>query len=125
MENHRQWQAVGLIERLRSNAFWILEIPASASRAEMERAAQKILGLVKLQVAHVRWVATPLGRIERTEEVVVDAVRALRDDRQREVQAQLLRFAQLLGQQEVEVSAPVRLSVRVDDCFGLGDGKPP
>ena len=65
------------------NPFFILGIPAEASRIEIEREAQKLLGMLELDFAAVRTYTTPLGDRPRTPEAVRAAVAALRDPYQR------------------------------------------
>ena len=61
------------------NPFFILGIPADASRIEIEREAQKLLGMLELGFADAMTYATPLGPQARTPELVRAAVAALRD----------------------------------------------
>ena len=61
------------------NPFFVLGVPADASRIEVEREAQKLLGMLELGFADARTYATPLGPRERTAEIVRAAVAALRD----------------------------------------------
>lgn len=64
---------------LAENPFFVLGIATSASRIEVEREAQKLLGMLELGFADARIYATPLGPRERTTEMVRAAVAALRD----------------------------------------------
>ena len=61
------------------NPFFILGVEADASRIEIEREAQKLLGMLELDFADARTYATPLGPQLRTAELVRAAVAALRD----------------------------------------------
>ncbi|HSR99096.1 MAG TPA: hypothetical protein VLM79_18705 [Kofleriaceae bacterium] len=61
------------------NPFFVLGVPADASRIEVEREAQKLLGMLELGFAEARTYQTPLGPRERTAEMVRAAVAALRD----------------------------------------------
>lgn len=61
------------------NPFFILGLGADASRIEVEREAQKLLGMLELDFADARTYATPLGPQPRTPELVRAAVAALRD----------------------------------------------
>lgn len=67
------------------NPFFVLEMPISASRAELERAGQKLLALLELGTARVRTCQTPLGVIERDADLVRAALAALRDPETRAV----------------------------------------
>jgi hypothetical protein len=61
------------------NPFFVLGVPAEASRIEVEREAQKLLGMLELGFAEARTYQTPVGPRERTAEMVRAAVAALRD----------------------------------------------
>jgi hypothetical protein len=61
------------------NPFFVLGVPADVSRIEVEREAQKLLGMLELGFAEVRTYQTPIGPRERTAEMVRAAVAALRD----------------------------------------------
>jgi hypothetical protein len=61
------------------NPFFILGFAADASRIEIEREAQKLLGMLELDFTDAKTYATPLGPQIRTAELVRAAVAALRD----------------------------------------------
>lgn len=61
------------------NPFFVLGVSPDASRIEIEREAQKLLGMLELDFADARTYATPLGPQPRTQEAVRAAVAALRD----------------------------------------------
>jgi len=65
--------------KLADNPFFVLGVTTEASRIEVEREAQKLLGMIELGFAEARTYATPLGPRERTAEMVRAAVAALRD----------------------------------------------
>lgn len=65
--------------KLADNPFFVLGVTTEASRIEVEREAQKLLGMLELGFADARTYATPLGPRERTAEMVRAAVAALRD----------------------------------------------
>jgi hypothetical protein len=65
------------------NPFFVLGLAADASRIEIEREAQKLLGMIELGFADAQSYATPLGLRPRTTEMVRAAVAALRDPYQR------------------------------------------
>ena len=69
--------------RLAENPFFVLGISPDASRIEIEREAQKLLGMLELGFAAAQSYATPLGPRSRTPESVRAAVAALRDPYQR------------------------------------------
>jgi hypothetical protein len=59
------------------NPFFVLEVPVSASRAEVERAGQKLLLLLELGSARI--CQTPLGTLERNADLVRASLATLRD----------------------------------------------
>ncbi len=61
------------------NPFFVLGISPDASRIEIEREAQKLLGMLELGFADATTYATPLGPRPRTAEMVRAAVAQLRD----------------------------------------------
>ena len=65
------------------NPFFVLGVTTEASRIEVERESQKLLGMLELGFAEVQRYATPLGPQPRTAELVRAAVAALRDPYQR------------------------------------------
>ncbi len=69
--------------KLAENPFFVLGIAPDASRIEIEREAQKLLGMLELGFAEAAHYATPLGPRPRTAEAVRAAVAALRDPYQR------------------------------------------
>jgi hypothetical protein len=68
---------------LAANPFFVLGVAPDASRIEIEREAQKLLGMLELGFADAQTYATPLGPFPRTSEGVRAAVAALRDPYQR------------------------------------------
>ncbi len=68
---------------LAENPFFVLGIACDATRMEIEREAQKLLGMLELGFEAAQTYATPLGPRERTPEHVRAAVAALRDPYQR------------------------------------------
>lgn len=69
--------------RVVDNPFFVLGLSPDASRIELEREAQKLLGMLELGFAGAQTYATPLGPRPRTAEAVRAAVAALRDPYQR------------------------------------------
>lgn len=65
------------------NPFLVLGLSPDVSRIEIEREAQKLLGMLELAFADAQTYATPLGPRPRTAEAVRAAVAALRDPYQR------------------------------------------
>ena len=69
--------------KIADNPFFVLGISPDASRIEIEREAQKLLGMLELDFATAKTYATPLGPRVRTPEAVRSAVATLRDPYQR------------------------------------------
>ncbi len=65
------------------NPFLVLGLSPDVSRIEIEREAQKLLGMLELGFADAQTYQTPLGPRSRTAESVRAAVAALRDPYQR------------------------------------------
>src|SRR6185503_7143931 len=70
-------------ERLADNPFFVLGLAPSATAREVEREAQKLLGMLELGLAAAATYATPLGPRPRTAEKVRAAAATLRDPRGR------------------------------------------
>jgi hypothetical protein len=66
-------------ERLQSNPFYVLGLRPDCGAAEVERAGQKLLGLLALDIASARSYKAPLGTAPRTPEKVRAAMAELRD----------------------------------------------
>ena len=89
------------------NPFFVLGISPDASRIEIEREAQKLLGMLELDFAAAREYATPLGLRPRTAEAVRAAVAVLRDPYQRLVAELWARHAPAqLREPEADPPAP-------------------
>ena len=100
---------------LADNPFYVLGLTAEASRIEVEREAQKLLGMLELGMAAAATYTTPLGPRMRTPELVRAAAAALRDPRRRLV-AELWAAG---GDAAIDVSpAPA------DPCDAAADGWP-
>ena len=69
--------------RLAENPFYVLGIAPDASRIEIEREAQKLLGMLELGFEAAKTYATPIGPRPRTPESMRAAVAQLRDPYQR------------------------------------------
>ena len=67
------------VDRIADNPFFVLGLSPDASRMEIAREAQKLLGMLELGFAEAMTYATPLGPHPRTAEAVRAAVAALRD----------------------------------------------
>jgi hypothetical protein len=67
------------MSQLAENPFFVLGLSVDASRIEVEREAQKLLGMLELGFVAMRTYQTPLGPRERTPELVRAAVAQLRD----------------------------------------------
>jgi hypothetical protein len=67
----------------RRNPFFVLEVDTTASRAEVERAGQKLLALIAVGSTDAGHYDTPFGRAERDADLIRQALAALRDPRDR------------------------------------------
>lgn len=65
--------------QLAENPFYVLEIPTTASRLEVERAGQKLLALLTIKSESAQTYRTPFGPRRRDEALVRAALAALRD----------------------------------------------
>jgi hypothetical protein len=65
--------------RIASNPFYILDLRADASAADVRRQGQRWLGMLSLGLAAARQYQTPLGPRERTPEAVRESMAALLD----------------------------------------------
>lgn len=70
-------------DRWADNPFFVLELRVTASRAEVERAGQKFLGMLEVGMAKAAVYTTPLGVRARTAELVRAAMAELRDPERR------------------------------------------
>lgn len=67
------------LRRFTGNPFLVLELTVDASRQEVERQGQKLIGLLELGAERALHYPTPLGPQPRTPELVRLAVAELRD----------------------------------------------
>ena len=94
--------------RIIDNPFFVLGLSCDASRIELEREAQKLLGMLELGFAAAQEYATPLGPQPRTPEAVRAAVAALRDPYQRLVAELWARHAPAEGPKaQPDASEPI------------------
>ena len=70
-------------ERLARNPFFVLELRPDCTRAEVERAGQKLLGMLELEFADARRYRSPIGEHERSPQLVRNAMAELRDPNRR------------------------------------------
>lgn len=89
--------------RITENPFYVLGLRPEATRQELEREGQKLLGMLELGLSASREYSTPLGRFERTPELVRVAMAELRDPERRLVH-------------EVWACLPPELVVDLDDA---------
>jgi hypothetical protein len=67
----------------RNNPFFVLGVNVDASQAEVERAGQRLLGLLAVGSVGIERYATPLGPATRDADKVRQALAALRDPSER------------------------------------------
>jgi len=94
------------MKALVENPFFVLGVSTDATRAQLEREAQKLLGMLELGFAGVQRYATPLGARARTPDAVRAAVATLRDPQQRLAAELWARSAPPLRKDEVAEPAP-------------------
>jgi curved DNA-binding protein CbpA len=70
----------------RSNPFFVLDVSPQASRTEVERAGQKLLGLLALGATGADRYDTPFGPATRDADAVRRALALLRDPNERVIQ---------------------------------------
>lgn len=102
------------------NPFFVLGLPADTSRIEIEREAQKLLGMLELGFAEVKTYQTPLGTRPRTPELVRAAVAALRDPYRRLIAELWARHAPAV--KPIEVAGPEPEAPRIGIRRSLGWG---
>lgn len=76
-------ESIEVRARLLDNPFYVLELPSDCSRAEVERAGQKLLAMLELDLAGARTYATPFGLGQRDAAKVREAMAQLRDPQRR------------------------------------------
>ena len=72
-----------IADMVAGNPFLVLECAPEASRLELERQAQLLLGMLELGFAAAQTYPTPLGPRPRTADAVRSAVATLRDPQKR------------------------------------------
>jgi hypothetical protein len=102
------------------NPFFVLGLSPDASRIEIEREAQKLLGMLELGFAEVQSYATPIGPHARTSESVRAAVAALRDPYQRLVAELWARHAPATTTEAPASSAPTETTGGLRRALGWG-----
>jgi len=109
--------------RLVENPLLVLGLGAGASRMEIERQAQLLLGMIELGFADAMTYATPLGPRARTADLVRGAVAALRDPAQRLV-AELWLAPSAPVVAEVPAAAPVETWREARAALGWAPRRP-
>ncbi len=72
-----------LFERIAENPFYVLGLPTTCTRQEVEREGQKLLSMLQLNLREALEYQTPLGLKTRTAELVRHAMNELRDPQRR------------------------------------------
>ena len=70
-------------DKIRENPFYILCLRPEATRAEIEREGQKLLGMLELGLSSAARYTTPVGTAERSADGVRRAMAELRDPERR------------------------------------------
>jgi hypothetical protein len=76
-------ESIQVRARLLDNPFYVLELAPDCSRAEVERAGQKLLAMLELDLAGAPAYATPFGTRQRDAAKVREAMAELRDPQRR------------------------------------------
>jgi hypothetical protein len=76
-------ESIQVRARLLDNPFYVLELAPDCSRAEVERAGQKLLAMLELDLAGAWTYATPFGLAERDATKIREAMAELRDPHRR------------------------------------------
>jgi hypothetical protein len=105
---------------LLDNPFFVLGLTCDATRLEIEREAQKLLGMLELGFAVAQSYATPLGPRPRTSEAVRAAVAALRDPQQRLLAELWARHAPPTRSAGAEQPRPVSPTIGLRRALGWG-----
>ena len=71
------------VEKIRDNPFYVLGLRPEATRQQVEREGQKLLGMLELNLASAARYPTPVGPGERTADKVRVAMAELRDPERR------------------------------------------
>lgn len=71
------------LDKIRDNPFYVLGLRPEATRQQVEREGQKLLGMLELELASAARYATPVGPGERTADKVRVAMAELRDPERR------------------------------------------
>ena len=83
MPTPRERESMEMRARLLDNPFYVLELSADCSRAEVERAGQKLLAMLELDLAGAATYATPFGLGRRDAAKIREAMAELRDPQRR------------------------------------------
>ncbi len=110
--------------KLEDNPFFVLGIAADASRIEIEREAQKLLGMIELGFVEALTYQTPIGPRPRTAELVRAAVAALRDPYRRLVAELWARHAPPAKPAEPPPPASTSETPGLRGKLGWGRGRP-
>ena len=100
------------------NPFFVLGVACDASRIEIEREAQKLLGMLELGFEAAQTYATPLGSRERTPEAVRAAVATLRDPYKRLVAELWARHAPPPSAEAQQETAPAPAATGMRRALG-------
>ena len=97
------------LRRIALNPFFVLGLPPTATRAEVEREGQKLLGMLELGLKAAGTYASPAGPQPRSADLVREALAELRDPQRRlghELWAQARPRAEPLLEEEKATAAP-------------------
>jgi hypothetical protein len=113
--------AQGLFERIAENPFYVLGVPTTASRTDLEREGNKLLSMLQLGLKESKVYRSPVGEHERTAESVRAAMAELRDPKRRLVHELLASLPIAVNVPKAETSAPDEVKwKRAPVVFGYG-----
>lgn len=105
---------VELRARVLDNPFYVLELAPECSRAEVERAGQKLLAMLELGMAGSERYPTPFGSGRRDAAKIREAMAELRDPQRR-----LFHELWVRGSAGIDLAAPDDLDDLDDPGFGF------
>lgn len=112
--------AQGLFERIAENPFYVLGVPTTASRTDLEREGNKLLSMLQLGLKESKTYKSPVGEHERTAEAVRAAMAELRDPKRRLVHELLASLPVAVSVPKPEAAADELKWKRAPVVFGYG-----
>ncbi len=112
--------------KIAENPFYVLGLPSTCTRQEVEREGQKWLSMLALSLKEAAFYVTPLGEQQRTPELVRQAMADLRDPQKRLVHELLATLpAQVIEVENTPLDAPRDRWASALSVLGLGPPRKP